>query len=163
MNKGWGAVIALGTNLPFEGVAGPALLVAALTALESDGLAINRISGFWTTPAWPDPNDPPFTNAVAGVQAPDDDPVALLDRLLAVERRFGRERSARNAPRTLDLDLLDFAGQTLATERLTLPHPRMAERAFVLGPLCAIAPDWRHPVTGQSAAALWRAVSGAAS
>jgi len=67
-------------------------------------------------------------------------PLALLDLLQAIEARHGRERPYRNAPRTLDLDLLLYGDVTLDTPRLTLPHPRIAERAFVLAPLAELAP-----------------------
>jgi len=67
--------------------------------------------------------------------------------LHGVETALGRLRSAPNAPRTLDLDLLDYEGRIMAGE-VVLPHPRMAERSFVLVPLAEIVPDWRHPVTG---------------
>jgi len=80
--------------------------------------------------------------------------LALLDALLALEARFGRRRGARNAARTLDLDLLDYDGLRLATPRLLLPHPRLAARRFVLAPLAEIAPGWRHPSLGRRADAL---------
>ena len=68
-------------------------------------------------------------------------PVALLEQLQTIEERFGRERPFRNAPRTLDLDLLLYGQRRIATLQLTVPHPRMHERAFVLVPLAEIAPD----------------------
>ena len=68
-------------------------------------------------------------------------PAALLEELQAIEQRFGRERPYRNAPRTLDLDLLLYGQRRIATPLLTVPHPRMHERAFVLVPLAEIAPD----------------------
>jgi 2-amino-4-hydroxy-6-hydroxymethyldihydropteridine diphosphokinase len=74
---------------------------------------------------------------------------ALLDELLAIERRHGRERSFANAPRTLDLDLLLYGEQSIATRRLTIPHPRMHERAFVLAPLAEIAPGSSIPGRGR--------------
>jgi 2-amino-4-hydroxy-6-hydroxymethyldihydropteridine diphosphokinase len=75
---------------------------------------------------------------------------ALLQRLLAIEQRFGRVRRERWGPRTLDLDLI-FYGQLIHTEPdLQIPHPRLRERAFVLIPLAEIAPDWVDPVTGRS-------------
>ncbi|MET0543822.1 MAG: 2-amino-4-hydroxy-6-hydroxymethyldihydropteridine diphosphokinase [Variovorax sp.] len=87
---------------------------------------------------------PDFINAVAaidtGLEAP-----ALLDALQQLERLAGRERPFRNAPRTLDLDLLRYGDAILQTERLTLPHPRMQERAFVLQPLAEIAPELVTP------------------
>jgi 2-amino-4-hydroxy-6-hydroxymethyldihydropteridine diphosphokinase len=79
---------------------------------------------------------------------------ASLYRVLeGVELQFGRERRVRWAARTLDIDILDFAGQ-VSDEGLSLPHPRMHERAFVLAPLAEIAPDWRHPVLRKSVTAL---------
>ena len=87
---------------------------------------------------------PDFVNAVAQLETglP---PERLLDALQAIEARHGRERSFPNAPRTLDLDLLLFGKLVVQTERLTVPHPRMRERAFVLDPLREIAPDLELP------------------
>jgi 2-amino-4-hydroxy-6-hydroxymethyldihydropteridine diphosphokinase len=81
-------------------------------------------------------------------------PQPLLAALLQTEERFGRERSFRNAPRTLDLDLLLYDAQVLALPGLELPHPRMHERAFVLAPLVEIAPDCEIPGRGRAAALL---------
>ena len=89
-------------------------------------------------------DQPEFVNAVAqldtGLPAE-----ALLDELQGLEARHGRKRSFPNAPRTLDLDLLLFGDLVLQTERLTVPHPRMRERAFVLEPLREIAPHLELP------------------
>ena len=89
---------------------------------------------------------PPFVNAVAQIDT-DLEPEPLLDFLLAVERRYGRDRTLDppKGPRTLDLDLLLVDDLVLRTERLTLPHPSLAERRFVLEPLAEIAPDLRIP------------------
>jgi 2-amino-4-hydroxy-6-hydroxymethyldihydropteridine diphosphokinase len=70
--------------------------------------------------------------------------------LLQLETQFGRVRGQRWGARTLDLDLLLYGDRILDTPQLQLPHPRMGDRAFVLVPLAEIAPDWRHPVAGQS-------------
>ena len=75
----------------------------------------------------------------------------LLARTQAIEKRLGRAPSFRNGPRIIDIDLLDVRGQSLRTESLTLPHPRMSERRFVLEPLAEIAPRWRHPELGKTA------------
>ena len=86
-----------------------------------------------------DAGGPDFINAVALVETPLA-PLQLLDALQSIENAAGRERPYRNAPRTLDLDLLLYGDQSMASERLTLPHPRMNERAFVLVPLHEVAP-----------------------
>lgn len=77
-------------------------------------------------------------------------PWALLKRLQAIEAQFGRQRQAHWGARTLDLDLLLYGDRVINTTELTLPHPRLAERPFVLVPLAAIAPHWRHPVLGET-------------
>lgn len=143
-------LIALGGNLPSPAGPPAATLKAALARLEQAGVKILSVSALYRTPAWPDPSDPPFVNAVAAVQTLHQ-PVELLALLHGVETEFGRLRSAPNAPRTLDIDLLDYDGAVM-TEGAVLPHPRMASRAFVLVPLAEIAPAWRHPLTGQGAA-----------
>ena len=149
--------IALGANIP--SVAGPpeATLKAALAALEAHGIKVLALSRFRQTLAWPDPTDPPFTNAVAGIET-QLQPFALLGLLHEVETEFGRKRSAPNAPRTLDLDLLDFEGR-VENDEVELPHPRMAFRRFVLEPLAEIAPGWRHPVTGVTVETLLRSLT----
>ena len=86
------------------------------------------------------------------------DPLALLEALRAIEEERGRERPFRWAPRTLDLDLILYADATIDTARLTVPHPRFRDRAFVLEPLAEIAPDLVDPVTGRSVGELWAAL-----
>jgi 2-amino-4-hydroxy-6-hydroxymethyldihydropteridine diphosphokinase len=93
---------------------------------------------------------PPFINAVAKLQTALD-PKRLLAALFEIEQRHGRVRSTRNAPRTLDLDLLLFGDQVIDQAGLTVPHPRMHERAFVLAPLVEIAPDVTLPGRGSAA------------
>jgi 2-amino-4-hydroxy-6-hydroxymethyldihydropteridine diphosphokinase len=82
---------------------------------------------------------------------------ALLDELLAIERRFGRDRPYPGAPRTLDLDLILYGDSIIGEEGLIVPHPRFRERRFVLAPLAEIAPDWVDPVTGRTIRDLQRA------
>ncbi len=99
-------------------------------------------------------DQPDFVNAVAQLST-ELAPQPLLAALLAIEKRFGRERSFRNAPRTLDLDLLLYDAQTIDEPELVVPHPRMHERAFVLAPLLEIAPGCVIP--GKGPAADWLA------
>lgn len=150
-------LIALGGNLPSRAGQPADTLKRALGELERQGVEIREVSPFYETPAWPDPTDPAFVNAVAAVKT-SLQPVELLILLHAVETDLGRLRSAPNAARTLDLDLLDYDGRVMAEPQLTLPHPRMATRSFVLVPLRDVAPGWRHPVTGQGLAELLAAL-----
>ena len=149
-------LIALGANLPSPKGPPAATLKAALVRLEQLGMKILAVSCLYETPAWPDPAQPAFVNAVAAVETTLQ-PVELLALLHGVETELGRLRSAPNATRTLDIDLLDHDGR-IVTDGLTLPHPRMAARSFVLVPLLEIAPDWRHPVSGQGAGELLAAL-----
>jgi 2-amino-4-hydroxy-6-hydroxymethyldihydropteridine diphosphokinase len=145
-------LIGLGSNLSSV-IGSPAqTLRAALEDLQKRHIKVEGTSRFYRTPAWPDPNDPPFVNAVARVST-DLAPAALLNQLHEVEAAFGRRRGIANAPRTLDLDLLDYDGR-VETGPPVLPHPRLSERAFVLVPLSDVAPSWVHPVAGQSVTSL---------
>jgi 2-amino-4-hydroxy-6-hydroxymethyldihydropteridine diphosphokinase len=130
-----------------------ALLEAALDELARAGLRLRARSRWWRSAAWPDPSQGEYRNGVALVDA-DRPPEALLDLLLEVEARFGRRRGALNAARTLDLDLIAHGRSVMDGPRLVLPHPRAHDRRFVMGPLAEIAPGWRHPVLGETAAAL---------
>jgi 2-amino-4-hydroxy-6-hydroxymethyldihydropteridine diphosphokinase len=145
-------LIALGANLPSQAGPPAATLRAALARLEQLGVKILCQSSLYETPAWPDPAQPVFVNAVAAVETALQ-PVELLALLHGVETDFGRLRSAPNAPRTLDIDLLDYDGRIM-TGAPVLPHPKMTQRSFVLVPLAEVARGWRHPVTGQAAADL---------
>ena len=142
-----GIYIGLGANL--EGPAGPpqTTLELALERFPDYGLRLLKRSRWYLSDAVPDPSDPQFTNGVVQIStnlaAPE-----VLDQLQSLEQDFGRTRGRRWAPRILDLDLLDYDGQCLdadGPEAIELPHPRLHERAFVLLPLCEIAPEWRHP------------------
>jgi 2-amino-4-hydroxy-6-hydroxymethyldihydropteridine diphosphokinase len=145
-------LIALGANMASPSGPPADTLKCALARLEQLGVKILSVSSFYETPAWPDPSAPPFVNAVAAVSTALQ-PVELLGLLHGVETAFGRMRSAANAPRTLDIDVLDHDGWVMRGA-VNLPHPRLTERSFVLVPLVEVAPDWRHPVSGLGAAEL---------
>lgn len=111
--------------------------IADITAIP--GVAFVAQSGFYQTPPWGGVEQPDFVNAVLEVET-ELDPQQLLDQLLVVERRHGRDRvdELRWGPRKLDCDILLYANRTLHTPSLTVPHPRMAQRAFVLVPLAEL-------------------------
>ncbi|HJW05652.1 MAG TPA: 2-amino-4-hydroxy-6-hydroxymethyldihydropteridine diphosphokinase [Rhodanobacter sp.] len=133
------AYVALGSNL---GNPRQQLLDAMDALAKLPGTRLLQRSPLYRTPPWGVLEQPPFINAAVELDTALS-PHALLEALLAIEQRAGRVRAERNGPRTLDLDLLHVDGVQLADPQLTLPHPRMAERAFVLLPLCDIAPTLR--------------------
>lgn len=148
-------LIALGANLSGPAGTPVAQLEAALGALTGRGIAVLRRSRWWRSPAWPDPTDPAFVNGVAALETALA-PAALLAELHAIEAQLGRRRGRPNAPRSLDLDLLDHRGLVSdgGAGAPVLPHPRLTARAFVLLPLRDVAAAWRHPVSGLDLAAL---------
>ena len=146
MSKIYPVYIAFGANLanPVES------FNAALKRLEVLGFEITARSGLWQSPAWPAGSDQPdYINAVARVSF-DGHARQALAHLHTVEAELGRVRSVRNAARIVDLDLLDFAGEVIEADDITLPHPRMMARGFVLFPLSQVAHNWVHPVTDMS-------------
>jgi 2-amino-4-hydroxy-6-hydroxymethyldihydropteridine diphosphokinase len=150
------AYIAFGANLsnPRE------TLMQAITAMGEAGIVIDAVSNLWRSPAWPPGSGAPdYSNAVLSVRVWRE-PKKLMDLLLEIETSLGRVRTVRNAPRLIDLDLIDYAGRVSTDPHCILPHPRMEQRAFVLKPMAEVAPsDWRHPVSGQSIAALMAALA----
>ena len=149
-------IVALGANLPWRLRPPEDTIRAALDDLENRNTEVEAVSRLFRSPAWPDPSDPPFVNAVARIStalSPSD----LMGVMHDIEASFGRRRSkdspTRNAPRTLDLDLIDYDG-LVQTGPPVLPHPRINRRAFVLIPLQEVAPGWNHPVSGQTVSEL---------
>ena len=138
-------LLGLGANLG-DPVLQLARAVEAIRGFVSDV----RASSVYRTEPVGHREQPDFYNQVVrGVTTLE--PEALLDRILAVEREMGRERTFRNAPRVIDIDLLAYGGVVTDGPRLTLPHPGIATRGFVLHPLAEVAPEWVHPVLGRTA------------
>ncbi len=146
-------IVALGCNDKGAWADCREALEAALARFRCEGIDVMARSSWWASAAWPDPSDPPFLNGVVLVRTAHA-PHALMAALGRIEDAFGRRREIRNAPRTLDLDLIAYGREAGDLDGLILPHPRAAQRLFVMGPLAEIAPDWVHPVEGETAAAL---------
>ena len=139
-------LIGLGANLATRRWGAPQqTLAAALAALASMGVSVLARSGWYASAPLPPSGQPWFVNAVAVVMTGRGAP-GLLALMQAIERQFGRIRGVRNAPRRIDLDLLDYQGEQLCSPNLRLPHPRLHERRFVLEPIAEIAPLWRHSI-----------------
>ena len=137
------AYVGIGANL---GDAQANVLDALRRLALLDGTTVIETSGLYRTMPV-DSTGPDYINAVACIDT-SFDPYELLAALQDIEQAHGRERPYRNAPRTLDLDLLLYGDQQIATDTLTVPHPRMHERGFVLAPLAEIAPEIVIPGVG---------------
>jgi 2-amino-4-hydroxy-6-hydroxymethyldihydropteridine diphosphokinase len=146
--------LGLGANLPgAEGEPPAETITSGLMRLAASGLQPVRISGLYESAPVPRSDQPWYVNCVAAVMTALT-PQAALALCLATEAEFGRVRSVANAARTLDIDIIAWNDERIAEADLAIPHPRMAERAFVLLPLAEIAPDWRHPGSGEAISAL---------
>lgn len=129
-----------------------------MARLEDRGVRITARSPWFESPPQPPSDQPWFVNGVARVETALG-PEALLERLHETEVGMGRVRRRRNEPRLIDLDLIDYHGRVAPPPaRPVLPHPRLAERAFVLVPLAMVAPDWRDPRDGRAVEALVKAL-----
>ena len=152
-------LIALGANLPDRQGTLPIFTVQnALECLDAlPGLRLVRRSRFYRTAPIPASDQPDYVNAVAALETNPGavtDPAKLLADLMAIEAAFGRRRGEANAARTLDLDIIAIDDTIREAPDPILPHPRAHLRRFVMAPLVDVAPDWVHPVLGDSATAL---------
>ena len=170
-------LISLGSNLADTPKERCEQLQIALKLMEDDATSVLAESRYYRTPAFPPGSGPEFVNAAARISS-DHPPERFLNHLHAIEARLGRERHARWAARSCDLDLLACEDLVLpnretvqtwidlpleiqkrvAPQQLIVPHPRMQDRGFVLVPLADIAPNWRHPLLNKSIAELLEAI-----
>jgi 2-amino-4-hydroxy-6-hydroxymethyldihydropteridine diphosphokinase len=157
-------IIALGSNLTGTWGAPRQTVERALLEMSKNNIRVLKVSPLLITPPMGPQNQPDYVNAVAVVDThlPPD---TLMRALHMIERRAGRKRLKRWGPRTLDLDLVDYHGlirkpATRSIKPLALPHPGVMQRVFVLEPLVAVAPKWRHPQSHLSAALTLRKLKG---
>ncbi len=150
-------LIALGANLPSRFGNPENTLAAAKAELAKAGVAVLKSSRVYTTEPVPASDQPRYKNAVIEIST-DLGPLALFGLLKSIEGDFGRVAAERNEARVLDLDILAYNAEILDRQELTIPHPRMHLRGFVLEPLREIAPDWMHPVLRRSAEELFHSL-----
>ena len=139
--------IGLGSNIGD----GPEIIQQALDGLaQNDAIDVLRVSSLYRTAAWGRPDQPDFTNAVAEITTTLSGQ-QLLQSLLQLELELGRTRDTGHwGPRLIDLDLLTYADEQISSPKLTVPHPRMHERAFVLIPLLELESDFQIPGLGRA-------------
>jgi 2-amino-4-hydroxy-6-hydroxymethyldihydropteridine diphosphokinase len=163
-------LVGIGANYPGPWGTPSATINRALRNLDEKGVALVAVSELYETAALGRAGQPSYVNAVAQIETAMP-PESLLRRLKQIEREAGRRGGSPWGPRTLDLDILDYQGRVknwqggvprfarAGLRPLVLPHPWIENRPFVLRPLLDVAPDWRHPVTKESAQTLWRRVA----
>ena len=116
-------------------------------------IKIIKISSIYETFSWPNSNHPKYYNIILKIMT-NIDPLSLLGKIKAIEKKFGRRKTKKNYPRKCDIDIIDYNGQILSikhnTELLQIPHPRLHHRNFVLIPLHEVSSNWRHPKLNQN-------------
>jgi len=167
-------IVAIGSNQRLNNSSSSDVLSTALSRIAVSVGSVTSLSRFFQTPAFPKGSGPDFINAALVVRA-QGSADAILEKLHAIEHEFGRVRETRWGQRTIDIDLiavehkiipnseiyrkwqlLPFSQQSkIAPDQLILPHPRMQDRAFVLGPMMEICPDWVHPVIQKSVSQMY--------
>ncbi|MEL0241826.1 MAG: 2-amino-4-hydroxy-6-hydroxymethyldihydropteridine diphosphokinase [Pelagibacteraceae bacterium] len=138
-------ILALGSNLPYKNHSPENIINLAYEFLLKKKIKILKKSHIYLSEAYPNKNDPKFCNSVISIET-DLKPIDLLDKILEVEKEFGRVREIKNSPRTLDIDIICYNDLIINEKEITIPHPSLHKRAFVLLPLRDIDENWRHPV-----------------
>jgi 2-amino-4-hydroxy-6-hydroxymethyldihydropteridine diphosphokinase len=143
--------LAFGSNLKSKFGCSRLVINKAYGELKKFGIRIVSKSSFYKSKAYPNPKDPEFVNSVILVNS-EIHVTKLLNIILKIEKKFGRLRSLKNAPRTIDIDIIDFHSKNISilnkNINLTIPHNSLESRLFVLKPLAEINPYWKNPRTG---------------
>ncbi len=138
--------LSIGSNLPsrfgnrFDNIR------KTLNLILEKKIKINKVSNFYESPSYPNISLPKFINIIAEIEYKGE-PEDLLKKILNIEKKMERIRSIKNAPRTCDIDIVDFKGKIIENSIIKLPHPRAHERNFVLYPLKDVNRDWKHPIS----------------
>ena len=124
-------------------------LLTAIKNIEDNIGTVKRRSGIYRTAAWGNTNQPDFLNQVIIVETAFT-AIEVLQQILAIEKKMGRIRTIKNAPRIIDIDILFFNNEIISAKHLTIPHPEIHNRRFVLVPLNELSPNLKHPVLNKS-------------
>ncbi len=175
--NGIGCLVLIGSNQEWSGFSSKDVLALTLRYLWDANLYVTSVSRFYETPAFPKGSGPNYVNAAVAIRS-QFDADSTLKKFHEIEQELGRIRETRWGQRTVDIDLISYGDLILPNEAtqvdwvnlpladqmrfspdtLIVPHPRLQDRAFVLGPLMDIAPDWRHPVTHLSVRQMYEAL-----
>ena len=146
-------ILSLGSNLKSKFGNRFDNLIYAMSFLEEKGVKIDKRSGFFETPSYPDKKKPKFINIVISINT-NLSINNLIDLIIFTEEKLGRKRIRKNDPRTCDIDIIDYKNEVLNFEYkksfFSIPHAQLSKRNFVLYPLKEILPDWKHPKTKES-------------
>ena len=143
-------LVAIGSNLYSKMYGSPYENCQQAIRFLNESFSVKKISEFYKSEPIPKSDQPWFVNGVINISSKLS-PTETLNVLMNIEKNFLRVRNTRNEPRVIDLDLLEYDGKVLNDPKLTLPHPRMHLRKFVIKPICDIDKNWMHPVLNLSA------------
>ncbi len=150
-------VVALGSNLSSKFGNRFTNIDLAISLFEKKSIKVSKKSSYYETPSYPNKNEPKFINVVISISS-ELNLNALIDAIIDIEKKFGRDRKFKNEPRTCDIDIIDYKNQIINYEyknlNFTIPHKKMIYRNFVLFPIKEIIPKWIHPKTKDSVSSL---------
>jgi 2-amino-4-hydroxy-6-hydroxymethyldihydropteridine diphosphokinase len=138
--------LSIGSNLPSNNSSREKNIKTTIKMLEENNIKKIKCSSYYETPSYPDKKNPKFINVILQINF-SNNTYKLLEKIAIIEKKMGRIRKKTNEPRTCDIDIIDFKQIVIKTKKLTLPHPRLSNRNFVLYPLKEIYSEWKHPIS----------------